>query len=118
MTIHAIRIAGDPVLHTPTREITEFDSALRDLTEDMFETMYAAGGVGLAANQIGVDLRVFVFDCPDADNVWHAGVVVNPELATSEIPPAGDPEVDMEGCLSVPFESYPTRRAATAEVAG
>jgi peptide deformylase len=118
VTIHAIRIAGDPVLHTPTREITEFDSALRDLTEDMFETMYAAGGVGLAANQIGVDLRVFVFDCPDADNVWHAGVVVNPELATSEIPPAGDPEVDMEGCLSVPFESYPTRRAATAEVAG
>jgi len=60
----------------------------------MFETMYAAGGVGLAANQIGVDLRVFVFDCPDEDNVWHAGVVVNPVLETSEIPATADPEED------------------------
>jgi peptide deformylase len=118
VSIHAIRIAGDPVLHTPTREITEFDDALRELVDDMFETMYAAGGVGLAANQIGVDLRVFVYDCPDAENVWRAGVVVNPRLSTSEIPAAADPELDVEGCLSVPFESFPTRRAAHAEVTG
>ena len=118
MTIHAIRIAGDPVLHTPTREVVEFDAALAELTADMFETMYAAGGVGLAANQIGVGLRVFVYDCPDADDVWHAGVVVNPRLETSEIVPSPDPEKDGEGCLSVPFESYPTGRAAWAKVVG
>jgi peptide deformylase len=118
VTVHAIRVAGDPVLHNPTREIVDFDSALRELIEDMFETMYAAGGVGLAANQIGVDLRVFVYDCPDEDNVWHAGVVVNPVLETSEIPAAADPEEDMEGCLSVPFEAYPTRRARWAKVTG
>jgi len=118
VTVHAIRIAGDPVLHNPTREIVDFDGALRELAEDMFETMYAAGGVGLAANQIGVDLRVFVYDCPDEEDVWHAGVVVNPMLETAEIPAAADPEKDMEGCLSVPFEAYPTRRAGWARVTG
>jgi peptide deformylase len=118
MTIHAIRIAGDPVLHHPTREVVEFDDALRRLVDDMFETMYAAGGVGLAANQIGIDRRVFVYDCPDAEDVWHTGVVVNPRLETSEIGDVPDPEKDGEGCLSVPFESYPTARAGWAKVVG
>ena len=86
MTIHPIVIAGEPVLHQPTREITEFDEKLRTLVDDMFETMYAAEGVGLAANQIGLDLRVFVYDCPDDEGVRHKGVVVNPKLETSEIP--------------------------------
>ncbi|WP_370945008.1 peptide deformylase [Amycolatopsis sp. cg5] len=119
MTVHAIRIAGDPVLHNPTREITEFDDALRTLTEDMFETMYAAEGVGLAANQIGLDLRVFVYDCPDDEGTRHKGVVVNPKLETSEIPETmPDPDDDWEGCLSAPGESFPTGRATWAKVTG
>jgi peptide deformylase len=119
VTVHAIRIAGDPVLHHPTREITEFDEQLRVLTDDMFETMYAAEGVGLAANQIGLDLRVFVYDCPDDEGVRHTGVVVNPKLETSEIPETmPDPDDDWEGCLSAPGESYPTGRAKWAKVTG
>jgi len=119
VTIHAIRIAGDPVLHNPTREITEYDDKLRTLVDDMFETMYAAEGVGLAANQIGLDLRLFVYDCPDDEGVRHKGVVVNPKLETSEIPEImPDPDDDWEGCLSAPGESYPTGRAKWAKVTG
>jgi peptide deformylase len=119
VTVHAIRIAGDPVLHQPTREITEFDEQLRTLVDDMFETMYEAEGVGLAANQIGLDLRVFVYDCPDDEGVRHKGVVVNPKLETSEIPETmPDPDDDWEGCLSAPGESYPTGRAKWAKVTG
>jgi len=119
VTIHAIRIAGDPVLHDPTREITEYDDKLRTLVDDMFETMYAAEGVGLAANQIGLDLRLFVYDCPDDEGVRHKGVVVNPKLETSEIPEImPDPDDDWEGCLSAPGESYPTGRAKWAKVTG
>ncbi|MEV6830109.1 peptide deformylase [Amycolatopsis sp. NPDC051102] len=119
MTIHPIVIAGEPVLHQPTREITEFDEKLSTLVDDMFETMYAAEGVGLAANQIGLDLRVFVYDCPDDEGVRHKGVVVNPKLETSEIPETmPDPDDDWEGCLSAPGESYPTGRAKWAKVTG
>ncbi|WP_103351240.1 peptide deformylase [Amycolatopsis sp. CA-128772] len=119
MTIHPIVIAGEPVLHQPTRKITEFDEKLRTLVDDMFETMYAAEGVGLAANQIGLDLRVFVYDCPDDEGVRHKGVVVNPKLETSEIPETmPDPDDDWEGCLSAPGESYPTGRAKWAKVTG
>jgi peptide deformylase len=119
VTIHPIVIAGEPVLHQPTREITEFDEKLRTLVDDMFETMYAAEGVGLAANQIGLDLRVFVYDCPDDEGVRHKGVVVNPKLETSEIPETmPDPDDDWEGCLSAPGESYPTGRAGWAKVTG
>ena len=119
MSIHPIVIAGEPVLHQPTREITEFDEKLRTLIDDMFETMYAAEGVGLAANQIGLDLRVFVYDCPDDEGERHKGVVVNPKLETSEIPETmPDPDDDWEGCLSAPGESYPTGRAKWAKVTG
>jgi peptide deformylase len=119
VSIHPIVIAGEPVLHQPTREITEFDEKLRTLIDDMFETMYAAEGVGLAANQIGLDLRVFVYDCPDDEGVRHKGLVVNPKLETSEIPETmPDPDDDWEGCLSAPGESYPTGRAKWAKVTG
>ncbi|MEU3650687.1 peptide deformylase [Lentzea sp. NPDC034063] len=119
MAVHRICIAGDPVLHNPTREVTEFDTELKTLVDDMFETMAAARGVGLAANQIGVDLRVFVYDCPDDEGVQHRGVVVNPTLETSEIPETmPDPDDDFEGCLSVPGEAYPTGRAQWAKVTG
>ncbi|KMS84084.1 peptide deformylase [Prauserella rugosa] len=119
MSIHPIVIAGDPVLHNPTREVTEYDDKLRTLVDDMFETMYAAEGVGLAANQIGLDLRLFVYDCHDDEGVQHKGVVVNPKLETSEIPETmPDPDDDWEGCLSVPGEAYPTGRASWAKVTG
>ena len=119
MAVHPIRIVGDPVLHHPTHRIEQFDDELRELVDDMFETMAAAGGVGLAANQIGVDLRVFVYDCPDDEGVRHQGVVVNPVQATSERPETmPDPDDDFEGCLSVPGQSYPTGRANWARVTG
>lgn len=119
MAVHPIRIVGDPVLHTPVRRVEKFDDGLRSLVDDMFETMAAANGVGLAANQIGVDLRLFVYDCPDDEGVRHRGVIINPELETSERPETmPDPEDDLEGCLSVPGESFPTGRASWAKVTG
>lgn len=120
MAVRPIRIIGDPVLHKATRPVTEFDDELRTLVADMFDTMAAADGVGLAANQVGVDLRVFVYDCPDDETGEHLkGVVVNPVLETSELPETmPDPEDDWEGCLSVPGEQYPTGRAVSAKVAG
>ena len=123
MSILPVRIVGDPVLHTPTRLVTEHDDALRTLVQDLFDTMDAANGVGLAANQVGVDLRVFVYDCPDDEDgdqtLRHRGVVVNPVLETSEVP-EGMPDVDEteEGCLSVPGEAFPTGRADWARVRG
>ncbi|GAA2673000.1 MULTISPECIES: peptide deformylase [Actinosynnema] len=119
MAVHPIRIAGDPVLHNPTRPVTEHDDELRALIADMYETMAAANGVGLAANQIGVDLRLFVYDCPDDEGVRHRGEVVNPVLQTSDVPLGmPDPDDDYEGCLSAPGESYPTGRASWAKVTG
>ncbi|GAA2337288.1 peptide deformylase [Saccharopolyspora halophila] len=119
MAVHPIRVYGDPVLHQPTRPVEKFDDELKTLVDDMFETMAAANGVGLAANQIGVDLRLFVYDCPDDEGVQHRGLVINPELTTSEVPETmPDPDDDQEGCLSVPGESYPTGRASWAKVTG
>jgi peptide deformylase len=119
MAIHPIRVVGDPVLSTPTRPVTDFDDGLRTLVADMYETMAAANGVGLAANQIGVDRRVFVYDCPDDEGNRHKGVVVNPTLETSARPEGmPDPDDDFEGCLSVPGETYPTGRADWAKVTG
>ena len=66
------------VMHRPARPVTSYDEELRSLVADMVATMYAADGVGLAACQIGVDLAVFVFDCPDDDGTVHRGVVCNP----------------------------------------
>ena len=119
MAVHPIRIVGDPVLHKHTRSVTAFDDELRALVQDMFETNTAANGVGLAANQIGVDLRVFVYDCPDGSGERRRGVVVNPRLTTSEVPETmPDPDDDLEGCLSVPGETFPTGRADWARVEG
>ena len=118
MAVRPIRIVGDPVLQQPTRTVEEFDDELRTLVEDMFDTMAAANGVGLAANQVGVDLRVFVYDCPD-NGERRTGLVVNPTLAMSERPETmPDPDDDLEGCLSVPGESFPTGRADWAKVTG
>ena len=119
-------ILGDPVLHTPTSPVPvgpdgALPAELADLITDLYETMDAANGVGLAANQIGAGLRVFVYDCPEdrGKPTYHRGVVVNPVLETTEIPETmPDPEFDDEGCLSVPGESFPCGRAQWARVTG
>jgi peptide deformylase len=119
VAVRPIRIVGDPVLSNPTRRVEEVDDDLRALVADMFDTMAAAHGVGLAANQVGVDLRVFVYDCPDENGKRARGVVVNPVLEISARPETmPDPDDDEEGCLSVPGEQFPTGRADLARVTG
>lgn len=92
---------GDPVMHHELRDVTEFDESLGELVADMVATMRAASGVGLAANQVGVNLKVFVFDCPDDDDRYISGVICNPVLT---LPRTEDRQLDEgeEGCLSLP----------------
>lgn len=126
MAVRPIVILGDPVLHTPTTPVPvgpdgSLPPDLGELITDMYHTMDAANGVGLAANQIGVGLRLFVYDCADERGraTRRRGVVINPVLETSEIPETmPDPETDDEGCLSVPGESFPCGRAEWARVSG
>ncbi|WP_433061862.1 peptide deformylase [Dactylosporangium sp. CS-033363] len=112
----AIVLYGEPVLHAPCAEVTTFDRELAKLVDDMMASMRAADGVGLAANQIGVPLRVFVYDCPDAEGEQHTGHIVNPVLKVPGRRPATTK--DTEGCLSVPGPHTEFRRAATATVTG
>jgi peptide deformylase len=119
MTIRPIVICGDPVLHRPTTPVSVFDEELEQFIEDLFATNTAAHGAGLAANQVGDQRRVFIYDCPDDEGVRRRGYVVNPVLETSVIPETmPDPDDDWEGCLSVPGENYPTGRASWAKVTG
>lgn len=119
MTIYPVTIVGEPVLHRRAAPVEVFDDALRCLIGDMFETMDAANGVGLAAPQIGRGLRVFVYGMNNDDGVPARGVVVNPTVITSKIPGTDpDPEDESEGCLSVPGESFPLKRADWAKVTG
>ncbi len=107
-----ICITGEPVLHSPAQPVSEFDAALRTLVADMIETMDAAPGVGLAAPQVGVPLRVFVYRWRDDDDSLFEGVAVNPELWLSPLSIDELNEDDeIEGCLSVPGERHPLRRA-------
>jgi len=91
----------EPIMHQPTRPVTEFGPALEKLVADMFATMAAADGVGLAGPQVDVDLAIFVYNAPDEDNRHHSGVVCNP---TVELPQDKDRNLDavQEGCLSWP----------------
>lgn len=93
MTIRKVVLMGDPVLNTAAAAVTEFDETLRTLVADMYETMDAAGGVGLAANQVGVAKRVFVFDCQGL-----RGHIVNPQWCPIDESMQHGPE----GCLSIP----------------
>jgi peptide deformylase len=106
---------GNPVLHRRCAEVTVFDEGLEQLIADMFASMAAAEGVGLAANQIGVDARVFVVDCPDATGTNVVAHVVNPVL---HLPEGRGLEVDDEGCLSVPGVRAEIGRPATSYVTG
>ena len=108
MSIQGIRYFGDPVLTTPTSPVTDFDKELRTLVRDLTETMLNAPGAGLAAPQIGVALRVFVWDVDG-----ELGHLVNPSLDLSDELQEGD-----EGCLSFPELLYPTPRAMRAVAKG
>ena len=108
MTVQPIRHFGDPVLVTPAQLVVDFDKELRKLVKDLTETMLEAPGAGLAAPQIGVPLRVFVWDVDEA-----LGHLVNPTLELSLEQQEGD-----EGCLSFPDMVYPTPRAFRAVAKG
>src|SRR6478752_9927928 len=99
MAVLPIRITGDSVLHSPARPVAVIDDEVRALVADMFETMDEAPGVGLAAPQVGVPLRLFVYGWADDDDVLHRGVAINPTLWLSPLA-VGDPDEDSEseGC--------------------
>ena len=101
MPVQPIRLFGDPVLRTPAAAVVDFDKELRTLVKDLQETMLDAPGVGLAAPQIGVGLRVFAYHVDDT-----LGHLVNPVLTLSD-----DEQEDEEGCLSFPGLAYPCLRS-------
>ncbi|MDM4761869.1 peptide deformylase [Galbitalea sp. SE-J8] len=112
MAVLPIRITGDPVLHDPAEPVGEIDGALRELVADMFETMAAAPGVGLAGPQVGVAKRLFVYDWTDEDGARHRGVAIDPQLWLSPLTIGElDEDTESEGCLSIPGERFPLRRA-------
>jgi peptide deformylase len=108
VSIRPIRLFGDPVLRTPAEPVTDFDAELRRLVKDLSDTMLEAPGVGLAAPQIGVGLRVFTYYIDD-----ELGHLINPSLQLSQ-----EQETDDEGCLSFPGLQYPTERAYGVVAAG
>lgn len=110
MAVQPIRIIGDPVLRTPAEPVTTFDKELRVLVRDLEDTMLDAPGLGLAAPQIGVGLRVFTYATSDTDH----GHIINPVLGEL----SDDSEEDDEGCLSVPGLTYPTRRRTSLVARG
>ncbi|WP_261163887.1 peptide deformylase [Microbacterium sp. Marseille-Q6965] len=119
MAILPIRIWGDPVLHAPAAPVEEITDEIRTLVADMYETMDAAPGVGLAAPQVGVPLRLYVYSYEDDEGRPWRGVVMNPELWMVPTEP-GDPddETESEGCLSFPGERFPLRRSERVLVTG
>lgn len=108
VSTHEIRVIGDPVLRTPAADVTDVDGALVRLCEEMFSTMYEAPGIGLAAPQVGVQKRFFVYD-HDEDS----GVVLNPRIVESD----GEWAYE-EGCLSVPGLSWEIVRPKTIHLVG
>ncbi|MET9290595.1 peptide deformylase [Streptomyces sp. NPDC003077] len=116
--VRRITVVGEEVLSRPCREVTEFGTPeLSALIDDMFLTMHVADGAGLAANQVGVDLRLFVYDCPDDHGVRHVGHILNPVL---ELPEPGSRRLidEFEGCLSVPGAAMTVPRTDRAVVHG
>lgn len=108
---------GDDVLRHVADPVEVFGDDFRALVADLFASMYAAEGVGLAANQVGRPERVFVYDCPDVDGVSHRGVVANPVLHLPDIADRVLDESD-EGCLSILGEAAEVARPDTATVTG
>ena len=110
--IYPIVKYGDPVLETKAQDVTDFGSPeLSKLVDDMFESMYAAKGVGLAAPQIGVSKRITVIDTSNSENPEEKLVLINPEIIKREGTQTGE-----EGCLSLPGFREPVTRAKRATV--
>ena len=101
----------DPVLSNPAAPVTEFDSALKRLVQDMFESMYAAQGIGLAAPQIGLSRRLTVIDISFKKNPDEKVVLINPEIIEEE-----GKQFEEEGCLSLPDIREKVHRAARVKV--
>lgn len=116
MTVRQITIYGHRALAQPTRKVREVTDDIRALVADMYETMDAAEGVGLAAPQVGSRWRLFVYNCPDAEGVRRRGEVINPRL--QRFGGLTLDEETLEGCLSVPGEGFPTARHRGARVTG
>jgi peptide deformylase len=106
--VRTIKLFGAPVLRTPAEPVVDFDLELRNLVKDLTDTMIDAPGVGLAAPQIGVSLRVFTYHVDD-----EPGHLINPVLKLE-----GEEEEDDEGCLSIPGLQFPTPRAPRAIATG
>lgn len=113
MSVRPVRIYGDPVLRERAREIRDFDASLHALVADLYETMEAYRGVGLAANQVGVAQRVFVVDVPHEDGTHDRFAVVNPVLSERK-----GKQREEEGCLSMPGIAEPVERALRARLRG
>ena len=109
MAAYQIRQFGDPVLTQRSAEVTELDGTLARLVDDMIETMHDAHGLGLAAPQVGVQKRLFVYQLEDRDPV----AIVNPTIAESR----GEWEFD-EGCLSIPGLYFPIVRPKEIHLTG
>lgn len=106
-----IRKYGDPVLETPAEPVTEFNGELRQLAEDMFETMYANKGIGLAAPQVGVSKRLAVIDASAGEDPSAKLILVNPVILVKEGVQIGE-----EGCLSIPGFREDVKRAYRVRV--
>lgn len=111
MSVRDVRYLGDPVLREVCREVESVDAEVRALVDDLIETMYAADGIGLAAPQIGVPLRVFVYDVRDEDS--DPGVLVNPRIVEME-----GKQREVEGCLSIPGLDEVVERSERVVVEG
>jgi peptide deformylase len=109
MAVRTIRIFGDPVLRTKSTLVADFDKGLRQLVDDLSDTLADAGGAGLAAPQIGVNLRVFAYVVTDSSMPEHGsmGHIVNPVLVEQ----SPDEVTDVEGCLSIPGIEYELARS-------
>ncbi|KAB1653414.1 peptide deformylase [Pseudoclavibacter chungangensis] len=118
MSILPIRIYGEPVLHEVATPVGEVTDDIRSLVADMFETMDAAPGVGLAGPQVGVGKRLFVFGYTEDDGTVRRGVAIDPELWIAPAEPESLEELDedeeAEGCLSFPGERFALRRSPRA----
>jgi peptide deformylase len=117
VAILPIRVAGDPVLRQKARKVGTIDASIQKLIDDMIETMREAPGVGLAANQVGVPLRIIVIEVPDEDDrssereTWRLYTLINPQIVKR----SGERVLD-EGCLSVPGYKGPTPRSVSVTV--
>ncbi|MGB6837473.1 MAG: peptide deformylase [Dehalococcoidia bacterium] len=109
MSVLPIRIAGDPVLRQKARKVKKIDASIQRLIDDMIETMHYAPGVGLAAPQVGVSLRVVVIQVPEEEVI----TLINPEIVKR----SGQRRV-VEGCLSVPGYIAEINRSVTVTAKG